>query len=134
MLSQNEASAALCNLGLSRLLLLHVQAAIGGPLLSANGLMKLGSLGSLSLSGLPSGLPSMPSGGSSFGLPRLSQAFAPMLEPDHRPPPNGAQRISSLHFVSHLPRKEACATKNHARLPPHWAKVGRNGRRVRSRG
>ena len=62
--------------------------------LGVNGLMKLGSLGSLGLSG--GGLSRLPSGGGSFGLPRLSQELARPGDPGRRlraaQAPSAAQR------------------------------------------
>ena len=54
--------------------------------LGVNGLMKIGSLGSLGLSG---GLSRLPSSGGSFGLPRLSHEFVKQAETTGLPPASG---------------------------------------------
>ena len=57
--------------------------------LGVNGLMKLGSLGSLG------GLSRLPSGGGSFGLPRLSQEVVRQGDPGP-PPASGANGSAAL--------------------------------------
>lgn len=71
------------------------QAAVGN---GASSLMMIGSLGSLGL------LPSMPSGGSSFGLPHLSQVFArPGDTAGHDAPTTTPEGSSALGSTSRIP-------------------------------